>query len=223
MRPRPDAAENPTFYRARPAGAGRASMRPRPDAAENQTWKASTRTNQTGFNEAAARCRGKPRRRAGRPAPDRQASMRPRPDAAENRRESRGEREGVAGASMRPRPDAAENRSRRSRPCSARRPRFNEAAARCRGKPPIPPSVPVRRAHASMRPRPDAAENPPGRRRGGRLGLASMRPRPDAAENQPDERRQPAGAEVASMRPRPDAAENPSRGGSSSNMMAMLQ
>ena len=43
-------------------------------------------------------------------------------------------------ASMRPRPDAAENR----RPCSGTPPgreRFNEAAARCRGKPPAYVSV----------------------------------------------------------------------------------
>ena len=66
-----------------------------------------TSANPAGFNEAAARCRGKHpggglHERAG------VASMRPRPDAAENLRR----REGKAGgphASMRPRPDAAEN------------------------------------------------------------------------------------------------------------------
>ena len=42
---------------------------------------------------------------------------------------------GEAGpASMRPRPDAAENRSARPRRVRSGR-RFNEAAARCRGKP----------------------------------------------------------------------------------------
>ena len=61
-------------------------------------------------------------------------------------------------------------------------PRFNEAAARCRGKP-----TEDRHADegqlASMRPRPDAAENT------GEVWIvcrrvgASMRPRPDAAEN----------------------------------------
>ena len=61
-------------------------------------------------------------------------------------------------ASMRPRPDAAENIR-----CTAfnrwNRARFNEAAARCRGK----LEVRMRRSQpigiASMRPRPDAAEN----------------------------------------------------------------
>ena len=38
-----------------------------------------------GFNEAAARCRGKPAGGGGQPAQGHAASMRPRPDAAENR------------------------------------------------------------------------------------------------------------------------------------------
>ena len=157
------------------------------------------------------------------------ASMRPRPDAAEN--------PAVAGdgnddfASMRPRPDAAENRpadadaqrtpARRFNEAAARcrgkrtatgsgRPetvRFNEAAARCRGK-----LRHVRRdrheREASMRPRPDAAENVGGRvRPAGSRNAASMRPRPDAAENFKTEYRLDA-AIPASMRPRPDAAEN---------------
>ena len=86
------------------------------------------------------------------------ASMRPRPDAAENPRGLSFPSELASCASMRPRPDAAENpgwpRSTSTPAC-----RFNEAAARCRGKrcwrgwgrPP--------RREASMRPRPDAAEN----------------------------------------------------------------
>ena len=62
---------------------------------------------------------------------------------------------------MRPRPDAAENaRPGGERPGDADR--FNEAAARCRGKP-----AQVVKARF--------------------LGLASMRPRPDAAENMHDE------------------------------------
>ena len=84
-------------------------------------------------------------------------------------------------ASMRPRPDAAENprpptaparRLRRFNEAAARcrgKPRgissgrhwslcFNEAAARCRGKLPAPLAAVVR-GLASMRPRPDAAEN----------------------------------------------------------------
>ena len=39
--------------------------------------------------------------------------------------------------------------------------RFNEAAARCRGKPSPSSAARSRQARASMRPRPDAAENPP--------------------------------------------------------------
>ena len=61
------------------------------------------------FNEAAARCRGKPR------------VDRPLEGAAED-------------ASMRPRPDAAENLSFIARPGQPAA-GFNEAAARCRGKP----------------------------------------------------------------------------------------
>ena len=82
---------------------------------------------------------------------------------------------------MRPRPDAAENLHRYGFAGQALL-RFNEAAARCRGK----LAARVRRQFAglaSMRPRPDAAENRrPGRREDGRA-RASMRPRPDAAEN----------------------------------------
>ena len=58
--------------------------------------------------------------------------MRPRPDAAENPVRAVSMRPGSS-ASMRPRPDAAENQ-----PADASRgrgpARFNEAAARCRGK-----------------------------------------------------------------------------------------
>ena len=68
-------------------------------------------------------------------------------------------RPGEDGASMRPRPDAAENL------CRARGSvtwiiRFNEAAARCRGKPPGSDPLTATAPAASMRPRPDAAENP---------------------------------------------------------------
>ena len=60
-------------------------------------------------------------------------------------------------ASMRPRPDAAENGEKISVPV----PRcvcFNEAAARCRGKP-VVEVADGSCGGASMRPRPDAAEN----------------------------------------------------------------
>ena len=93
-------------------------------------------------------------------------------------------------------------------PAAARFRRFNEAAARCRGKRRRPLFQGVLPARASMRPRPDAAEN--ARALAGRVrvpwrfneaaarcrgkrprswgflpgqGEASMRPRPDAAEN----------------------------------------
>ena len=62
-----------------------ASMRPRPDAAENHRTDAQVGGEASSFNEAAARCRGKPRPAALRPVHVAAASMRPRPDAAENR------------------------------------------------------------------------------------------------------------------------------------------
>ena len=61
--------------------------------------------------------------------------------------------------------------------------RFNEAAARCRGK-----------LQAGGR--------------DGRTQPASMRPRPDAAENPPETPFFVVWEATASMRPRPDAAEN---------------
>ena len=90
-------------------------------------------------------------------------------------------------------------------------PGFNEAAARCRGKPAAPRHRSRGADFASMRPRPDAAENGGARTRMTALALASMRPRPDAAENGriPP---LPARHRAASMRPRPDAAENAARG-----------
>ena len=62
-----------------------------------------------GFNEAAARCRGKPTASASRRAAWTPASMRPRPDAAENQRDDLPAGREAQPASMRPRPDAAEN------------------------------------------------------------------------------------------------------------------
>ena len=111
----------------------RASMRPRPDAAENAVASRSPRITVTGFNEAAARCRGKPplpvRRGDGRRRGFNEAAARCRgkhtygtPDSAF-----------VTLASMRPRPDAAENARIGGGPKSGRS-SFNEAAARCRGK-----------------------------------------------------------------------------------------
>ena len=87
-----------------------ASMRPRPDAAENPGEHGRVPAGGRGFNEAAARCRGK-RRIADEWLGDVElASMRPRPDAAENVHRSDGDG-----------------------PCYHAG--FNEAAARCRGKP----------------------------------------------------------------------------------------
>ena len=59
--------------------------------------------------------------------------MRPRPDAAENGCEEWAKLTGAEEASMRPRPDAAENPPRPV-PAAPDPSRFNEAAARCRGK-----------------------------------------------------------------------------------------
>ena len=120
-----------------------------------------------------------------------------------------------------------------SPPPAAASPRFNEAAARCRGKRPRKRTGRPVEFHASMRPRPDAAENittaaliarlsrfneaaarcrgKPGREGAGRdPDSASMRPRPDAAENA-DAACADAATARASMRPRPDAAENRSQ------------
>ena len=84
-------------------------MRPRPDAAENASRPPAAASRPPGFNEAAARCRGKPGQEGTGGGDPVLASMRPRPDAAEN---------GRGGA-----PAVAEAET-----C------FNEAAARCRGK-----------------------------------------------------------------------------------------
>ena len=61
------------------------------------------------------------------------ASMRPRPDAAENHADAGGRAGILGGASMRPRPDAAENEVGQA-DAALHDGRFNEAAARCRGK-----------------------------------------------------------------------------------------
>ena len=110
-------------------------------------------------------------------------------------------------------------------------PRFNEAAARCRGKHTTINGAIADTEVASMRPRPDAAENLRDAKLEGGDVVASMRPRPDAAENarrHTPENGCPASfneaaarcrgkrshdrshdhTRDASMRPRPDAAEN---------------
>ena len=146
---------------------------------KTKTWPPRTRAR-SGFNEAAARCRGKP---AG---PLCQTSR------------ARGFNEAAA----RCRGKLPRRRSWASRS----RARFNEAAARCRGK---LAHLLWRQGHlrASMRPRPDAAENIQCGSAVVGGAAASMRPRPDAAENATLTSGVLAYAR-ASMRPRPDAAEN---------------
>ena len=173
-----------TLRRGLPCPAGhRPSMRPRPDAAENppaagRTARARSRT----FNEAAARCRGKPAHREFGAVVGREPSMRPRPDAAENPHAAWWVRT-PRDVSMRPRPDAAENprtfvRLQPSPTC------FNEAAARCRGKPWSTPKaramtlIRFNEAAARCRGKPEDWQS-----RWGRGRIVSMRPRPDAAEN----------------------------------------
>ena len=169
---------------------------------------ARRRTSRARFNEAAARCRGKrilERTESSttclasmRPRPDaaentrctgtsgrsrfQLASMRPRPDAAENRQVRAASAGRPSPASMRPRPDAAENRAVPPF-CFAPFHRFNEAAARCRGK-----RLPGPRSFRPCRRFNEAAARCRGKRqRDGDNELpvrsASMRPRPDAAEN----------------------------------------
>ena len=84
-------------------------------------------------------------------------------------------------ASMRPRPDAAENGETTARwNCSATR--FNEAAARCRGK--LGGAGTLRVTAMGFN---EAAARCRGKRvahtTAGEMAGASMRPRPDAAEN----------------------------------------
>ena len=156
MRPRPDAAENRRVPAPHPP-AEAASMRPRPDAAENLRkhngcWLRSAR----GFNEAAARCRGK-LTVPGDVGPAGAASMRPRPDAAENDDPPAP----AAADDTRFNEAAARCRGKLSSPTRspARRRSFNEAAARCRGKLWLVAEQAAEGEVASMRPRPDAAEN----------------------------------------------------------------
>ena len=170
-----------------------------------KTWKPSAAASSSaGFNEAAARCRGK-QGPFNRPF----AGLRGFNEAAARCRGKRvapARLRGRPGASMRPRPDAAENRS-----CSSPAPRacgcFNEAAARCRGKPGT--RAGNGRAQRGFN---EAAARCRGKRRvGARLRPAGGRFNEAAARcrgKHPDRgfgRRAGGGA---SMRPRPDAAEN---------------
>ena len=206
MRPRPDAAENRLTEAERAEWKHPASMRPRPDAAENYATALPSGGGAPGFNEAAARCRGKRQEAAhhsplqterfneaaarcrGKPARGRVtdamicASMRPRPDAAENTR--RRTPSGIRSSSFNEAAARCRGKRCRTAPCRCRRPRFNEAAARCRGKQRAVRPAAALPCEASMRPRPDAAENRRSAQRAGEgVTAASMRPRPDAAEN----------------------------------------
>ena len=151
----------PRKIRLRPgrgAGAQRASMRPRPDAAEKPPGRGRRSGRRSGFNEAAARCRGKAQIRTPVGVVEHGASMRPRPDAAEKR--VRRALEAARGKFRRFNEAAARCRGKRighSGPGSLNW-RFNEAAARCRGKVRLPRRL-LEAGDASMRPRPDAAEN----------------------------------------------------------------
>ena len=186
--------------------ADRASMRPRPDAAENRRARPRHAACARRFNEAAARCRGKPAPSIRMSAIRVFASMRPRPDAAENGRPRlrRNEWPGCFNeAAARCRGKLSRRSEAKSSPC-----RFNEAAARCRGKRDMEEEEWRYGGGASMRPRPDAAENPHRLPGPAGPGAASMRPRPDAAENGIVADRGGGAGGGASMRPRPDAAEN---------------
>ena len=132
------------------------------------------------FNEAAARCRGKPTLGRGF-GPARNASMRPRPDAAENSWRDRtriaprwGFNEAAARCRGKLGPAADHHRphtcfNEAAARCRGKRLRqgvvagcvscFNEAAARCRGKRWKSECLASGHVRASMRPRPDAAEN----------------------------------------------------------------
>ena len=109
-------------------------MRPRPDAAENPGGCPPTPAPPRRFNEAAARCRGKPLLDLFNRAPNPHASMRPRPDAAENQVNpdptltvpEQGFNEAAARCRGKPASTHGGHHD-----CTG----FNEAAARCRGKP----------------------------------------------------------------------------------------
>ena len=159
------------------------------------------------FNEAAARCRGKPAQVPPRPSRRRrarfnEAAARCRGKPVGGLLEQREDRR----ASMRPRPDAAENSpARHAAACGISG--FNEAAARCRGKR-GPPATPVRTRPSCFN---EAAARCRGKRRPARPRRTSPPGFNEAAarcRGKRRTRRQPRRAHAASMRPRPDAAEN---------------
>ncbi len=227
MRPQRNAGENAPRRRSE-RETSRASMRPQRNAGENEFRVKLPQSRGDGFNEAPAKCRGKPnalrlrmelpaasmrpQRNAGenlpRTGPDlprQRASMRPQRNAGENRRNSRSER-AAARASMRPQRNAGENDRRRDhhgRPGAC----FNEAPAKCRGKR-TPCIMPMRCA--------SRFNEAPAKCRGKRMERirqvlpeeASMRPQRNAGENE-DRRRGVRPPRAASMRPQRNAGENP--------------
>ena len=109
-----------------------ASMRPQRNAGENMTLSSWLQAPQDGFNEAPAKCRGKP---VPHVPPD----------------------NGIL-ASMRPQRNAGENATN-TRINSGWRLCFNEAPAKCRGKPIHEVTGTIVLSGASMRPQRNAGEN----------------------------------------------------------------
>ncbi len=133
------------------------------------------------FNEAPAKCRGKPPLPAELTARTRIASMRPQRNAGENgpyfERPS-----GDVFASMRPQRNAGENLALDYSDVDLN-PGFNEAPAKCRGKRPLQARS-LGTAHgASMRPQRNAGENYPVAPQKSHGRVASMRPQRNAGEN----------------------------------------
>ena len=89
-------------------------------------------TGRSGFNEAAARCRGKHTAPEPIISPAVEASMRPRPDAAENA--TARERHGRGSTGFNEAAARCRGKPTLRLAAGGRTGRFNEAAARCRGK-----------------------------------------------------------------------------------------
>ncbi len=162
-------------------------------------------TRRESFNEAPAKCRGKPSWEARSPQGT-GASMRPQRNAGENQlastgtpsifrlasmRPQRNAGENVPvdvaqgrppDASMRPQRNAGENRSGAARECGTGR-CFNEAPAKCRGKHWYRAGSCATASQASMRPQRNAGENQPNPQGNPMAQPASMRPQRNAGEN----------------------------------------
>ena len=108
-----------------------ASMRPQRNAGENPASPARTSRGTAGFNEAPAKCRGKPGTSKNQLSMT-TASMRPQRNAGENAPDNSVQCKRRR-ASMRPQRNAGENSALLST-AGVRYPCFNEAPAKCRGK-----------------------------------------------------------------------------------------